>query len=120
MQRSRVLWSWVLLATIVAGGVLGPSLHRIQHAREQAAASDHVHAATDGPIWCGEPVRANDLDCALCASRLLVVPPSPVPPTPPAVTAHALVPTPARSMATTAAAHHHIRGPPAARLSVWV
>lgn len=69
----------MLLATFVAGGLLGPTVHRVQHAIEQVAAasetpchSPDVHHSED-PVWTHTGAALGGLDCDLCATRLLVI-----------------------------------------------
>lgn len=77
MLRLRHIAVWGLLATLIAGGVAGPVVHRMQHAAERMANADEpchpaaVHNA-DAPVWTADA----DLDvpvCNLCATRLIVV-----------------------------------------------
>lgn len=77
MMRLRHIAVWGLLATLLAGGVAGPIVHRLHHAAERMATADEschpaaVHNA-DAPVWTTDA----DLDapaCDLCATRLLVV-----------------------------------------------
>ncbi|MFO8099702.1 MAG: hypothetical protein R6T83_08810 [Salinibacter sp.] len=75
MQWLQRIVAWLLLATIVAGGVVGPPLHRVQHAIEEGATPGHTHA-TEGPVWCGASIDITTPDCVLCTTRLVVVPPS--------------------------------------------
>lgn len=82
MRRLQHIAVWSLLAVFVVGGVLGPSVHRVKHASEQIASvsdrpchSPAVHTADD-PLWTQDGQRLDGLDCAICATRLLVVPPS--------------------------------------------
>jgi len=76
MHRLRHIAVWILLATIVAGGVLGPSLHRVQHALDRQAAPP-CHASTvhdsDVPLWTDAGGHVDTPECDLCATRLLVV-----------------------------------------------
>lgn len=74
MKRLHHIAVWGLLATFVVGGIVGPVVHRAQHAVERASASSHAHAAADVPVWCGEPVDVAAPDCVLCTTRLVVVP----------------------------------------------
>jgi hypothetical protein len=79
MNHLRHIAVWALLATLLAGGVAGPVVHRVHHAAERMAiANEPCHTASvheaDGPVWATDA----NLDvpaCDLCATRLLVVPP---------------------------------------------
>lgn len=79
MRRFRDITAYLLLVTFVTGGLLGPSLHRIQHALEQAAEepchTNAVHKA-DAPVVGDEDASVYATHCALCMSRLLVVLPT--------------------------------------------
>ncbi|MEF8795463.1 MAG: hypothetical protein V5A22_08040 [Salinivenus sp.] len=79
MRRLRDIAVWILLATIVGGGVLGSSLHRVQHALDRQAAQP-CHASTvhdsDVPLWTDAGGHVDTPECDLCATRLLVVPSS--------------------------------------------
>ncbi|MFP4228791.1 MAG: hypothetical protein ACLFTE_08190 [Salinivenus sp.] len=72
MQWIQRIVAWLLLATVVAGGVVGPPLHRVQHAVEEEGTPEHTHA-TEGPVWCGETFEIKTPDCVLCTIRLVVV-----------------------------------------------
>jgi len=82
MRALRYIAVWILLATVVAGGVLAPSLHRAQHGAEMLteAPEGPCHSVavhnTDVPLWTPEAERATVPECDLCATRLLVVPSS--------------------------------------------
>ena len=76
MTRLRAIAAWILLATFAVAGGLGPILHHTHHAVEQASAVEHTHAGVNGPVWCGSSPQVHTPDCAVCTSRLLVVPPS--------------------------------------------
>ena len=117
MRRLRFISACVLLVAFGAGSVMGPVLHRAQHAAEQAAAANRichneaVHTA-EGAVWTHESKDLFAPDCDLCATRLLVVTPAPRPSTSP------------QQVGTTAVAHRShvasaavftdrfIRGPP--------
>ena len=79
MQRLLRFSAPFLLATLVAGGVLTPSLHRLAHVEAEAheraahaAAGHHHHDEADAPHGveltpsCPTPVTP-ELDCAVCA-----------------------------------------------------
>jgi hypothetical protein len=82
MRLLRSLAAWTLLAVVLAGGTLAPSLHRVQHGLEalRAAPSGPCHSAavhtTDVPLWTSDAERNAGSECDLCATRLLVVPSS--------------------------------------------
>lgn len=85
MRQLRSIAVGTLLATFVAGGLLAPSLHRVQHAMEQTAAaseepchSSDVHDS-EVPLWTHPGTGLRGPDCDLCATRLLVVPADPDP-----------------------------------------
>jgi hypothetical protein len=78
MTRLRHIAVWGLLATLLAGGVVGPVVHRVQHAAERMAiAGEPCHPASvheaDAPVWTAD-AHLEAPDCDLCATRLLVVP----------------------------------------------
>lgn len=86
MARLRHILAFFLLGAFVAGGIVGPVAHRVQHAAEQAAAakrSCHPSAAHDaeGALWTEKGGDLSALQCDLCARRLLVVLPAPTPAT---------------------------------------
>jgi hypothetical protein len=79
MRTLRYISGWLLLVTLVAGGILGPSIHRFQHTQTWEDTQPRAPASvshTDVPLWseAGDHVEAPE--CELCATRLLVVPPS--------------------------------------------
>lgn len=112
MKRLRHIAMWILLATFVVGGALGPVVHRTQHAAEQTSASSHIHGATDGPVWCGEPVDVVAPDCVLCTTRLVVVPSAMGRPALPHVLATAWDVRRAHLTSSNVVAVPFIRGPP--------
>ncbi|NNF58967.1 MAG: hypothetical protein HKN04_12095 [Rhodothermaceae bacterium] len=78
MDRLRLYSAPLLLAVLAAGGVLAPSVHRVDHAQETtryradhvAAATHHHHAVGDAHgtevvAPCPEPM-AIDWTCVLC------------------------------------------------------
>ena len=118
MVNRRHISVWLLLAAIVAGGVLGPTLHRVQHGVQRMADqpvapchTDGVHRA-DGPVWTDAASELGAPECDYCATRLLVVPPTPAPSTSPLVVGTTAV----QPSSHVAAAHverpRFIRGPP--------
>ncbi|MFB6247258.1 MAG: hypothetical protein ABEL97_01665 [Salinibacter sp.] len=79
MRRLRHVAVWTLLATLIVGGVVGPLLHRVQHALDrQAAPACHAPAVhhSDVPLWTDAGGHVETPKCDLCATRLLVVPSS--------------------------------------------
>ena len=112
MKRLHHMAVWVLLATFVVGGAVGPVVHRTQHAVERASAFSHTHAATDGPVWCGESVDVVAPDCVLCTTRLVVVPSAVGQSTSPHVLATAWDATRAHLTSSNVVAAPLIRGPP--------
>lgn len=114
MGRFRHIAAWMLLVTIVTGGFLGPSLHRVHHAIERAAEeschTDQVHNA-EGPALA-EEAAVSAAHCTLCVPRLLVVLPAVESMTAPTV----LVTPPGKLKAHLAPIHvftdRTIRGPP--------
>lgn len=69
----------LLLVTFVAGGLLGPSLHRVHHTLEEAA-EESCHSAAvhhaDSLVLTDEDTSVAARNCALCVTRLLVVLPT--------------------------------------------
>lgn len=116
MRRLRDIAVWVLLATIVGGGVLGPSLHQFHHAQERwATAACHAPAVhhSDVPLWTAAGGHVDALECDLCATRLLVVPPSFEAPSPSHLGDPAQVTLRTHLTPAPVAADRLIRGPPA-------
>lgn len=115
MGRFRDVASWLLLVTFVAGGLLGPSLHRVHHTLERAAQeSCHPDAVHDAeiPLWGEEEAPVTAAHCTLCVTRLLVVLPSLK-----TLTSPRILGTPSMERGTHLAAvqvfaHRTIRGPP--------
>jgi hypothetical protein len=118
MPQRRHISIGLLLVAFVAGGVGGPVVHEVQHSIAERAHQSEApcHAAdvhqAEGPMWTG---AAEDLfapACDLCAWRLLVAQPTPVP----VSTPHVQGPTTVEHRSHVAAAHvaadHFIRGPP--------
>jgi len=112
MKPLRNIAAWLLLATFAVGGGMGPTLHHAQHAVEQAAATQHTHAGTDGPVWCGSPTQVRTPDCAVCTARLVVVPPSLGRSGGPLVVTTGWSTTRSHLLASTVVAAPLIRGPP--------
>lgn len=115
MHRLRHIAVWSLLATIVAGGVLGPSLHRAQHALDrQAAPPCHASAVhhTDVPLWTDADGHVDAPECTLCATRLLVVPSSIESPPAPRQMGTTRITLRTHLAPVHVASHRPIRGPP--------
>jgi len=118
MPQRRPILAWLLLVAFAAGGVVGPPLHQVQHGAVQIAnqSDEPCHTAgvhnAEGAVWTKAAVDLVAPDCVLCATRLLVVPPTPVPTTAPRIV-KATAGTPGSHVATAAvASHRFIRGPP--------
>jgi hypothetical protein len=115
MRQLRPIAVWTLLATIVAGGVVGPSLHRAQHLLDRRGGPP-CHAPTvhhsDVPLWTAAGGHVDALECDLCATRLLVVSSSIEPPPSPRRTGTRRVVVRSHLRAGHVAAHWSIRGPP--------
>jgi hypothetical protein len=118
MRALRHIAVWTLLATVVAGGVLAPSLHRVQHGMDALAHAPDgpchsvaVHT-TDVPLWTPEAERATAPECDLCATRLLVVPSSQRPGAVPPSCVVVWEATSSHLVSAAVAAGPFIRGPP--------
>ncbi len=108
----------MLLVTFVAGGLLGPSLHRVQHAMDRMARaaeapchSPEVHQS-DVPLWTEAAGRIDVQECDVCARRLLVVPPALTPFSEPTPTAVAQLDVRSHLTSVRTATDQFIRGPP--------
>lgn len=117
MTRLRHISVWVLLAAFAAGGTVGPVVHQVQHAAEQAAAAAApCHSAavhnSDVPLWTEGVPSLDAPECILCARRLLVVPPAPAPTPAPTPTQSIQVATPSSVASVQTGTHQFIRGPP--------
>ena len=116
MTRLRHIAVWGLLATLLAGGVIGPVVHRVQHAAERMAiAGEPCHPASvheaDAPVWTGD-AHLEAPDCDLCATRLLVVPPTLAPVSSPLTVGTAQAPLRTHLTPAAVATDRTIRGPP--------
>jgi len=118
MRRHRFLLAWILLVVFAAGGVSRPVAHQVQHAAERATAATDpschpsaVHNA-EGAVWAGAGADLIAPECDLCATRLLVVLPTPVPQTVPHVVGTTDVERRSHVAAAHVAADQYIRGPP--------
>lgn len=117
MTPRRPIWVGLLLAAFVAGGVLGPVVHRAQHGVAQADApavpchSADVHK-TEGTFWTDAADDRLPPECDLCARRLLLASPTPAPFTAPLTVAAVRVESPSHMAPAHVAADHFIRGPP--------
>ncbi len=119
MRALRPIAVWCLLATILAGGVAAPSLHRVQHAAEQAAAATEepchapaVHHAEE-PLWTEHGARPLGPECDLCATRLLMAESSQAPVVAPHVLVERRTTTHVPLVSAPVVAGPFIRGPPA-------
>jgi hypothetical protein len=82
VNRTRIRTAWFLLAAFVLGGVVGPTAHRIDHAAETHAvhSADVVRSQSEKVETAASPnasptlavTGASELDCELCATRVLV------------------------------------------------
>jgi hypothetical protein len=85
MSQRRPTTALLLLAVFLFGGLLGPSLHRLEHAeardaRQQAAVARCAdHGPHAGPSWEAALPALDDAPCLLCTRALvgLNVAPSP-------------------------------------------
>ena len=117
MTRLRHISAWVLLASFAVGGTLGPAVHQVQHAVEQAAAaaeschSDAVHNS-EVALWTEPGSHADAPQCDICTRRLLVGSPAPAPDAGPfrAFTSRTVLPSGAVPAQTVT--DLFIRGPP--------
>jgi len=74
MHHLRALSAWIVLASFLLGGVLGPVVHEGHHAAEAAHASQevcHIDAAhnADGPVAVSDANATAFADCKFCATR---------------------------------------------------
>lgn len=118
MRVLRPIAVWCLLATILAGGVAAPSLHRVQHAAEQAAEtpdepchSPAVHNA-EVPLWTEHGARPLGPECDLCATRVLMADSSQTPIVAPHVLVERRTATHTHLFSVPVGAGPFIRGPP--------
>ena len=94
-----------------------PSLHRVQHAAEQAAATDEpchapaVHHAEE-PLWTEHGARPLGPECDLCATRMLVADGSQSPVVAPNVLVERRTETHISLFSAAVVADPFIRGPP--------
>ena len=107
-----------LLVEVAAGGVVGPTVHRVQHGAEQRSTQTETSChpadvnAAEGPLWTGATDGRVLPECDLCATRLLVVPPTPIPTTAPRVVEGRAVEVRSHAAIAPVAADQFIRGPP--------
>lgn len=118
MPQRRPILVWLLLVVFAVGGVAGPALHQVQHATEEAADRSEtpyhapgVHTA-EGAVWADAVADLQILECDLCATRLLVVFPTPAPTSTPLVVGTTAVGAGSHVTAAHVAADRFIRGPP--------
>ena len=116
MNRLRHIAVWGLLATLVVGGVAGPVVHRVHHAAEKTAESREAchpasvhHAET---VTLAEDAGLEALECDLCATRVLVVPPDLAPLSTPRVAGTARVTLRTHLAPVHVVTDRTIRGPP--------
>lgn len=115
MHRLRHIAVWILLATIVGGGVLGPSLHQLHHAQARwSTTACHTAAVhhSDVPLWTAAGGHLDSLECDLCATRLLIVPPTFEPPSVPLLGETTRVTLRTHLVPVHVATDRSIRGPP--------
>jgi len=118
MCRFRSIAALSLLATLLAGSVLAPLLHRVQHAAQQTAqrADDpcHSRAVHDSPVplWTEPHAELEAPDCVLCATRQLFLAIAIAPVGAPTVASVALGTAHSHLTAAVVAAGPFIRGPP--------
>lgn len=118
MRRVRHIAVWTLLATLVVGGVAGPSIHRVDHALQKMAqaSEEPCHSSavhnTDVPLWTRAGASVHVPDCDLCATRLIVVLPDINPASTPSMAGTTRVVLRTHLTAAHVAAHRTIRGPP--------
>ncbi|MFB6274224.1 MAG: hypothetical protein ABEL51_15160, partial [Salinibacter sp.] len=78
---------------------------------EQPCHAADVHTA-DGAVWADAATDLRAPDCTLCATRLLVVPSTPIPATAPRMMGSTAVETRSHVAAVHVASDRFIRGPP--------
>ncbi|WP_263787339.1 hypothetical protein [Salinibacter grassmerensis] len=118
MQGRRRILVGLLLVAFATGGVVGPTVHLVQHGAaqrsNQAESSCHpadVHAA-EGPLWTDTTDGRVVPECDLCATRLLVVTPTPPPSTAPRTVGTLAVEVRSQAAVAPVVADPFIRGPP--------
>ncbi len=118
MPQRRPILVWLLLVAFVVGGAAGPALHRVQHGAKQISDRPEIpcHAAgvhhAEVSFWTEVASDLRAPACDLCATRLLVVPPTLAPSTAPRVVGTTAVEMPSPVAAADVATHRFIRGPP--------
>lgn len=118
MSYRRHISVWFLLVAVAAGGVVGPVVHRVQHAAEQIADRPETPCHTAGvhhaqtSFWTEAASDLRVPTCDLCATRLLVVPPTPAPTTAPRVEGTPTIEPHSHVAAGHVADDRFIRGPP--------
>ncbi len=118
MQGRRPILVGLLLVVFATGGVIGPTLHLVQHGAAQrdtqTQSSCHptdVHTA-NGTLWTDDTNGRPVLECDLCATRLLVVPPTPIPAMAPRVIGALAVEVRSHAAVAPVVSDQFIRGPP--------
>lgn len=117
MNRLRHIAAWGLLVILVAGGVVGPLAHRVQHGVEWAAsvAGEACHPASvhhAETVTLAEDAGLEALECDLCATRVLVVLPDLAPVSTPRVAGTARVTLRTHLAPVHVVTDRTIRGPP--------
>lgn len=118
MTQRRHISVWLLLAAFVLGGVAAPVLHQVQHGTVEVSPrpDEPCHTAgvhqSDRSLWTEASVDLTPPDCTLCATRLLVVLPTPAPTTSPRVIGTTDVALQSHVAAARVATDRFIRGPP--------
>lgn len=118
MARLRDVSALVLLAAFFVGGVASPVAHRLQHSLKQRSDEGttpchrvSVHDA-EGSVWADHAESRLRPECDLCATRLLVVPPSLVPHSVPRVVGTTAVDEVSHVAPVYVVRDRTIRGPP--------
>jgi len=118
MRRLRSIAALGLLVTLVAGSLLAPTLHRLQHAAQQTAqradAPCHSRAVHDSPVplWTVPHTELVAPDCVLCATRQLFLSTAVAPVVAPTVDLVVQATERTHLTAAVVAAVPFIRGPP--------
>ena len=118
MQGRHPILVGLLLVAFATGGVIGPTVHFVQHGKAQRSPQTEspchtadVHAA-DGALWTDATDERVMLECNLCATRLLLVPPTPVPAVAPRTVGVPAVEARSHAAVARVTAAQFIRGPP--------
>ncbi|MEF8817967.1 MAG: hypothetical protein V5A20_12200 [Salinibacter sp.] len=118
MQGRHPILVGLLLVAFATGGVIGPTVHLVRHGEAQRSGETEpschtadVHAS-DGPLWTDATDGRIVPECDLCATRLLLVPPAPIPATAPRVMGKPAVEVRSHAAVAAVASVWFIRGPP--------